>query len=402
MKKLLFAGMAAVMLAACSNDEVVQVNNDANAIKFGVTAENGTRAADIYCNNNPFDNFYVSAAYNGVAYFEGDYISNVGTSSSPTWDNQTGIRYWPSSGEVTFFGYKNYDLTFDATAPTFTGFQVKQDVGSQEDLMYARTTQERNGTSESVNQVTLNFRHALSQIVFNAKNVDPSIYVEIEEIAVANVYDKGTYTFPEEDTNVTLNHPSASEDYQSSRGEWEISKDSHEAEYRVKVYGENNIAKLNGVKGNTVKTNLTDWDLKDAEDYDADNVHESASDKSKAMLLLPSKKADYDADGKTKSQLPHFLVKCRIYNVSDVNATDKTDNVMLWGASSEGKDVLIPFDPNWDEGKKYTYTFVFGNGNGGYDPENPENPVLVPITFDVDIDEFKDAGIQPDVEMKTK
>lgn len=53
----------------------------------------------------------------------------------------------------------------------------------------------------------------------------------------------------------------------------------------------------------------------------------------------------------------------------------------------------------WEEGKKYTYTFVFGKGHGGYDPDpedpdpNPDDPyvpdpVLVPITFEVSVDEF--------------
>ena len=44
----------------------------------------------------------------------------------------------------------------------------------------------------------------------------------------------------------------------------------------------------------------------------------------------------------------------------------------------------------WKQGKRYIYTLIFGEG-GGFnpdpDPENPE-PVLVPITFDVTVDEF--------------
>ena len=44
-------------------------------------------------------------------------------------------------------------------------------------------------------------------------------------------------------------------------------------------------------------------------------------------------------------------------------------------------------------GKRYVYTLIFGEG-GGFNPENPDpenpdpEPVLVPITFDVTVDNF--------------
>ena len=57
-------------------------------------------------------------------------------------------------------------------------------------------------------------------------------------------------------------------------------------------------------------------------------------------------------------------------------------------------------------GKKYIYTFVFGEGNGGYDggadPDDPspsEEPVLTPITYTVTVDDFQ-KGYDEDVEMK--
>ena len=73
--------------------------------------------------------------------------------------------------------------------------------------------------------------------------------------------------------------------------------------------------------------------------------------------------------------------------------------------------VAIPTsDIKWEQGKKYVYTFIFGEG-GGYippvdpeepdtDPEDPGKPVLVPITFQVTVDDFID-GFQ-DIDMVEK
>jgi hypothetical protein len=56
----------------------------------------------------------------------------------------------------------------------------------------------------------------------------------------------------------------------------------------------------------------------------------------------------------------------------------------------EPKDINGKNEQVWKQGKRYVYTLIFGEG-GGFnpdpDPENPE-PVLVPITFDVTVDNF--------------
>ncbi len=104
-----------------------------------------------------------------------------------------------------------------------------------------------------------------------------------------------------------------------------------------------------------------------------------------------------------KGQTSKLLVNCKI--------TDRTSGIQLWPKEA-GKyaDVAISLDnpkndPNrtpgtdgndpkhdkWMQGKKYTYTLIFGEG-GGYTPgPNPE-PVLVPIKFEVTVDEFQDGG----------
>ena len=56
---------------------------------------------------------------------------------------------------------------------------------------------------------------------------------------------------------------------------------------------------------------------------------------------------------------------------------------------------------NWEQGKKYIYTFIFGEG-GGYipdpDPDPNPDPVLIPVTFEVTVDDFVEVPAT-DVEM---
>ncbi|HCE48500.1 MAG TPA: hypothetical protein DEQ84_07635, partial [Prevotellaceae bacterium] len=110
-------------------------------------------------------------------------------------------------------------------------------------------------------------------------------------------------------------------------------------------------------------------------------------------------------EGEAKARL---LIYCKI--------TDRESGAVLWPKQTTGgsgyanvaisldnpkndpnRDKNVTNDPKhdkWMQGKKYTYTLIFGEG-GGYtpDPEGPDpDPVLVPIKFEVTVDEFQDGG----------
>lgn len=401
MKKAIFASIAVAMLTACSNDEVVLENNDANAIRFGVTAQNNSRAADVFCNNNLPNKFNVWASYDNAFYIQGD---EIGKTADNKWVNNSGLRYWPNAGDVTFYGFVNDNGKFtwdDAkNAPTFTAFEVEADVADQVDLLYARKTQAKKAAEGEAavttpQQVNLNFRHALSQIVFNAKNTNPNLYVEIEGVSICNVSGKGNYTLPSVDTDNNIPCDEATDDeatYQkATRGAWSALSDL--AEYSVEF----GAVKLNGSE--------------DAEAEDLTTANDEGKEfSSLAMLLIPQETeaiaTDQAFEGQTGS---YFLVKCLIKNVAGTEVAE--NDVILWGKTTEGENpeftgetanVLIPVDLNWEEGKKYTYTFIFGKGNGGFDPDPKDptpDPVLVPITFNVKVDQF--IPVIPSTEIET-
>lgn len=393
MKPLLF-GAAAMLLAmaSCSNDEVVMEKTDSNAIKFAVTTARPSRAADVYCQTNMFDQFNVFAVTDGKMYIDNDLIKKDGTK----WVNQGGTRYWPTT-PVDFYGIVNDGGTFslydssNAIAPRFNAFAPASTVADQTDLLYSvKTGQDRN---TNAGQVDMNFKHALSQIVFRAKNTNKNLYVEIYGVKVCKVGAKGDYVLPTTDTDpnvpcdvamsedgkVTVD---ASKTLPYGTSNWTLATDtaSYYAAVNLNADGKAVVALPYG----TYETSavLTDVDT-------------HTTNPNQAMLLIPqvTKKIEFtDPTSWLNNEGTYFRVSCRVWNVADGTTYNPDTDVLLWGTEDAPADIMIPVAFNWVEGYKYTYTFVFGEGNGGFnpDPKPDPDPVLVPITFDVTVDHFID------------
>ena len=384
-------------MASCSQDETIGINHDGDEITFNVVTNSATRAADVYCNQNLPDGFYVSAISDGKTYIDKDYV----TGKNGNWTNTSGTRYWPET-PVDFYAHVNgeawYKWSVDgagkATAK-FENFTVNNTVGSQVDLLYAVKTNQ----SKADGKVNLNFRHALSQIVFQAKNTNANLYVEIAGVSVANVGGTNTFTFPSESTETNIAHNNYDKDgdgvYEDGEFGSDISYGTNWGTWAALTQG---TAKYDvdfektPVPGTNTLVALTTAN-KTGEEYN-----------SNAMLLLPQKTAAWDPEanplpGAEKNTGSYLLVDCAIFNVAGTDYAEG-DDVCLWGKPQGSgwttKELAIPVGFDWEQGKKYVYTLVFGEGNGGYnpdpDPEDPDpedpDPVLVPITFEITVDEF--------------
>lgn len=386
---ILFAcAMTGMALASCSNDEDVNLSPDkSDQITFAPTSDNGnTRAADVYCNANMPKQFKVYALSGGKIYINGDVIANT---SGSTWENQSGKRYWPET-PVDFFAQANGDdqFTWDGkSAPQFANFTVNNDVASQVDLLYAVKTNQTKAKGNTQPPVALNFHHALSQVVFYAKNINPKIYVEVTGVSVGGVKNSGTYTFPLADTDGNVEHGTSSgTSSNGAQGTWALGSttDIYSVTFPT--------VKLVGDETNPTTLNLTDNPNHNANDpgHAGTVDNPGTNDFANAMLLMPQgtfTALPVTADGNGKLDLTkdgvYFKVLCTIYNVADPTAADLTDNVKIW----DNKEIYIPVSGTWNEGMKYVYTLVFGEGKGGIDPDGP-TPVLVPITYNVTVDEF--------------
>ena len=382
-------------MASCSQDETIGINHDGDEITFNVVTNSATRAADVYCNQNLPGGFYVSAISDGKTYIDKDHV----TGSNGNWTNTSGTRYWPETA-VDFYAYVNagtsYKWSVDgagkATAK-FENFTVNNTVGSQEDLLYAVKTNQ----SKTNGKVNLNFRHALSQIVFQAKNTNANLYVEIAGVSVVNVGGTNTFTFPSANTenNIVDHDENADGVYEDGEFGSGISYDASWGTWAALTQGTeqyNVDFDKKSVLGNNTLVSLTTAN-------DAGKEYNS-----NAMLLLPQKTTAWDPEtnplpGAAGNTGSYLLVDCAIFNVAGTDYAEG-DDVCLWGelqgSAWTTKELAIPVAFDWEQGKKYVYTLVFGEGNGGYDPDpepdpDPEDPdpVLVPITFEITVDDFE-------------
>ena len=204
-KKLFFFAIAALGLAACSNDEVVETiaTSEANEINFRPFATGMTRAADITTTN--LTSFYVTANIAGSTvtnYFgdttpetytdanvgtgEGKHASSVGSYTSAT------KHYWPSTGKLDFIAFAPATGT-DISRTDSTHFSVTPNAtpSAQQDFLYAVVrdqTKAANGTG-----VVLNFRHALSKVVIQLKNSSTDLHFTVKDVAIGYIQPTGAF-----------------------------------------------------------------------------------------------------------------------------------------------------------------------------------------------------------------
>lgn len=393
MKKSLFiVALGAMVLTSCAQDEVIQVNQD--AVSFSVVAENAGRGAVTTTDN--IDNFMVKAfnvdasGFNTTVFMNNMEVYRV--KDSGTWSDWTynSTKFWPTSGAINFYSYSPADLnekdfatvtinptqgsngsTSNLGAQTIQ-YTVPTKCSEQIDVLYALNT----GMSKANKNVAVNFRHALSQIVFHAKNIKEDLIVEIEGVRVVNVKYSGTLTWPAVattvqtalDANGDLVDNGTDTETSDSWGTWALgaTTESFAADML------NTSATLNGVVAKTLSKTTS------------------------PLLLMPQTLAPATiVDNKMNFDGAYFAINCKIWSV------ENGVNTLLWPATDTYAEVAIPVsspdkkagEPVWKQGRRYVYTFVFGEGAGyiGEGQDNEGEPVLVPVTFTVTVDQFQTA-----------
>lgn len=376
--KFFFLALSAMALATgCSNDEMTEVNRG-DGIDFSVTAGKLTRAAAT--TTSSISEFKVWAFTDGKTYMDGTSV-NKGNDNKWTY---TGTKFWPETS-VDFFAVSPATPQSGTVSVTNEGKTITAyTANGNEDLLYAANfseTKDKHATSP----VAVNFRHALSQIVFKVKKTaTSSINVKVKGIKVDGVANMSTLTWATATTGANLPEGNADTETGNSWGTWATPTGNTE-------YTAVDLADASEVEVTTIASFLTS---------DAGNG---------ALFLMPQTLEPWltlsDNGEATITGSARLLVNCQI--------TDELSGIQLW-PKNEGEfaEVAISLsnptnDPNkkdgdtshdrWMQGKKYIYTLIFGEG-GGYkpdpDPEDPEDPtpVLVPITFTVTVDEFQDGG----------
>lgn len=348
MKKLLLVALAAVTMASCAKTEVVEINQG-NEISFSAWTANPSRVAPTTTATITDFNVWAYTPAD-AAYFTNQLVEWNGAK----WD-YTPHKFWPDVA-LDFYAVSPKDQTVtSAAASTTVDFTANTIVSSQVDLLYAVNL----GATRANPTVSLAFDHALSLVSFKAKNANTGgLKVTVTGVEIANVNSKGVFTLPEE---ATIGND---KDATAELSDWSAQD----------------------VLANYVAT------MESASVELTNALVELTEDEAGRLLLVPQTTTAWDPSTNPKTNTgSYILVECTVQ--------DPATNLYLWGAAGTPKPLAIPFAANWAPGKHYVYNIVFGEGAGYVPPTDAiegGNDILIPITFDVVVDDFTPAPVEED------
>lgn len=182
-KSLLMLGAAAIALASCTNEEVLNVS-DSRTIGFNGTGIDNITRADI--TSSDFTHFYVYGGYNDTPIFNKTEVSYSGGNwtYNPT-------KYW-AAGTWRFAGYEGGDGVTPAWsyADGLT-LEVNSNASNQSDVVYAASSDITVDDAASYSTpVALTFTHLLSKIQFKfLKNIQSlgGVKVELSNFTVRGI-----------------------------------------------------------------------------------------------------------------------------------------------------------------------------------------------------------------------
>ena len=349
-KRLFFLPMVAIMMAACSSNETIEVNeNKGDLISFRPIVKGVTRAADADLSSDG-KSFNVEAFNTGTA--TSPYFSNVTfTNSGGTFTSATKY-YWPTN-----------NLDFYAYSPTTSGQFVKTDyktftitpsatVSEQVDFIYANTNNKGKGSTGEV--TTLNFRHAGAKIVVKVKNSAPNLKFEISGWKLGYLDNSATFTYGDANTDTQ-------DGAQLAFTDWSGNSDRSAANTYSTTFTANPIA----------ASQSTAYFL-----GNAGTPSTSATDESLNMILIPqtltAATAYASAATDAKPNGSYIALKMVIKNNTTAGET-------VADATGDDKWAIWPIGGyNWEPGKKYTYTIDLAGG-GYYETNQNSDVDLDPI-----------------------
>lgn len=347
--ELLFsaAGTIALMLSSCSADVPIANNTTDGAISYNVVTVNQTRALNSYDQNQKPMQFKVWASlYDGTQVTEPFYINgdDIISTDGDKYFAKGGAQYWPHGGELYFYAIADKDnsetnntksnpkfvITNDTVA-SVENYTINSQASQQLDLMYA--VQKDAAHNHDVN---LNFRHALSQICFKAKNENSESIITIKSITVKNVLSEGSYTLPTE-TTITGNSATA-DDGANPHGTWNYTE--NRTDYKISFEDD----EINLSCNKDYVPDLTDLSVV---------TKDGNKDITKVLNLLPQTMA-IDSENPISLELA-----IEVYKKNDDGTKDKLLFPPTSTNSDENQTIVIPLSTDWKEGTRYTYTLIF-------------------------------------------
>ena len=314
-----------MMLASCSNDEVVEQAQE-NAISFRSMMGANTRGVVADVSNL---NTLCVTAYQGTSlYFDNVIFQKDGTG----FFNSAKPYYWPETGELTFTVLSgNWSGTRDFTGSTnqwMHDVAIADGIAEQQDMTYVSNVR---GTKADYGKVgvPLEMKHALTQIQISAKNENSNYVYKVKGVRIYSALGGGGFDFKNEEWHANGTYM------------------CYETTYDTPIDLTETVQSIMGKAGNAIVLPyiVEAWDGKQS----------SGGSFEIPLSLNP---ADQNAVvGSYISVLVNIQMK--------LGATVYPDKVggYAWAA--------IPVSFEWEKGKKYVYTLDFTNGAGKVDPMDP-------------------------------
>lgn len=440
--KIYLAAFAALWLTACSGDETVNNSSSENAITVTAAVGATGRASEAYCPEVAPRTFLLSAVHvNSVAdgengnYEFGDYyfdaVSMARTVGS-FYDYADGhTRYWPKNNLAFYAWYSAQDVTLSPvesmanpgqTTMMFENFTVSPNATEQADLLYAFVP---NATRNQ--DVRLQFRHALSQVVFSARCLNRNLKIEISKVGIGGLHSTGNFYWDGGSYRDAMYNESRAGENSSQNGygsqvlvpSWVPASagQTADATYMIALKepiiisaadaneeGEIAAKPLTNAPENHYPNTLDNgsWDWSNWHDVlqllpqQSSHQFDSMLEELVNLKRSPAKMttaANYSGSTSALVATPYIILQARITTTNDDGS-----EVVLYSNVKDGADQLlyIPISIGWNPGVRYNYTITFGEGTGGGYPEVPDDddvdPVLTNIGINISVKEYEEIA----------
>jgi|GEM_PF-1039365 hypothetical protein len=347
-KTLTFATILAaaltLTLASCTQSEVIETPIE-EAIGFTTFTKVPTKANVL--NGTSLESLYTQftvKSFQGTTTFMDNIIYSYNSAKAGAWyyNSTSDVKYWPNAGAaLDFYGYTISDFSVPTVTPADQHLTISAQntpAGVGDDVLYAECLQaskaDRDGQNSTALQATgsvpMVFKHALSQVNFKLQNTNANTVVKVSEIDIQNVNHSADVKF-----DGTYSEIAGTRDF---------------------------------VAAASIFTNAEPYTVT------SDAVRVQANANLCSDLMVPQATAKWDIANKVAGA--RFAIKC---TVSDA----------ISGVIYQNGYVYIPVEINWQSGKNYTYTIIFGEG-AGYDEDG--NEVLQVITFDPSVEDWADVS----------
>ena len=370
----MLASAAMSSLGSCSSDELLDSTNTLpeNAIAFNVTQQ-GALSRGTETNSGNFQNqikdfqvwAYFDKAATGTGVTSGGlYVGDshtVGTKvngdSNGAWsyDDVTKQQYWPATTAplnfqaITPYAHSSFTIenTPDVADPKLAhvtaNVTVPTTVADQQDIMFAKADNQTRETNSQT--VGLNFQHGMSQVVFSGKLASDKIEATVHGIEIHNLHNTGKVGYM--GTNAELQ------------------------------------AQTTGVAGTTFAAGLVDNPV-----VNSSSQATVLSAENGALFMIPQTVAKWTTTAKNPVPTSEADANHNSYLKVTCTVKDKASGVVLVNNGS----IYIPLDVNWQQGKKYSYTLVFGQGEQGFKPDGSHDDNLLQIKYSVSAENWNAAG----------